>query len=72
MATEAIWVGENDVRRKLEGEELAEFLAVRAEIQSMQDTAETQAAANAAAKLSAITKLEALGLTEDEAKAIIR
>jgi hypothetical protein len=71
MTTEEVWIGENDVRRKLEGDELAEFLADRARIQAIRDAAQTQADAAVAAKLSAIAKLEALGLTEDEAKAII-
>jgi len=71
MKTEEVWIGENDVRRKLEGDELAEFLADRARIQAIRDAAQTQADAAVAAKLSAIAKLEALGLTEDEAKAII-
>lgn len=71
MATEAIWIGENDVRRKLEGDELAEFLADRARIQAIRDAEQSNADAATSAKLSAIAKLEALGLTEDEAKAII-
>jgi hypothetical protein len=71
MATEEIWIGDNDVRRKLEGDELAEFLAHREESNAKREALEAQDAAKAAAKLSAIAKLAALGLTEDEAKAII-
>jgi hypothetical protein len=68
MATEAIWIGENDVRRKLEGKELAEFLAVRAEIQKSKDDAEALAAQRAIDKAAL---LERLGITEDEAKLLL-
>lgn len=68
MTTEDIYVGDNDVRRKLEGEELAEFLAVRAEIQKIKDDAEAEAAQRATAKAAL---LERLGITEDEAKLLL-
>lgn len=68
MTTEEIWIGENDVRRKLEGEELAEFLAVRAEIQKAKDDAETKAAQRAEAKAAL---LERLGITTDEAALLL-
>jgi hypothetical protein len=68
MTTEDIYVGDNDVRRKLEGAELAEFLAVRAEIKKIKDDAEAEAAQRAEAKAAL---LERLGITEDEAKLLI-
>jgi hypothetical protein len=71
MKTEEIWIGDNEVRRKLEGEELAEFLAHRESSNAKREAAEAEQVAKLAAKESAIAKLTALGLTEDEAKAII-
>jgi len=68
MTTEDIYVGDNDVRRKLEGAELAEFLAVRAEIKKIKDDADAIAAQRAEAKAAL---LERLGITEDEAKLLI-
>jgi hypothetical protein len=68
MTTEDIYVGDNDVRRKLEGAELEEFLAVRAEIQKIKDDAEAEAAKRAEAKAAL---LQRLGITEDEAKLLI-
>lgn len=71
MAKEEIWVGDNDVRRKLEGEELAEFLAHREESNAKREAAEAETAAKAAAKESAKAKLAALGLTAEEASALL-
>lgn len=68
MTTEEIWIGENDVRRKLEGEELEEFLAMRARMNKAKQDAEIQAAQRAEAKAAL---LERLGITEDEAKLLI-
>ena len=42
MTTEEIWVGENDVRRKLEGDELSEFLADRARAQKIKENEEKE------------------------------
>jgi len=68
MTTEEIWIGENDVRRKLEGEELAEFLAMRAKMNKAKQDAETQAAQRAEARAAL---LERLGITADEAALLI-
>jgi hypothetical protein len=68
MTTEDIYVGDNDVRRKLEGAELAEFLAVRAEIKKIKDDADAIAAQRAIDKAAL---LERLGITEDEASLLI-
>jgi hypothetical protein len=71
MATEEIWVGEDDVRRKLEGDELNAFLALRKKSEDERQAAADAIEARAIAKSSALTKLAALGLTESEANAII-
>jgi hypothetical protein len=68
MTTEDIYVGDNDVRRKLEGAELEEFLAVRAEIQKLKDDADAALAARALAKAAL---LERLGITADEAALLL-
>lgn len=68
MTTEDIYVGENDVRRKLEGAELEQFLSVRAEIQKAKDDADTEAAGRATAKAAL---LERLGITADEAALLL-
>jgi tryptophanyl-tRNA synthetase len=64
--SEEIWVQENNVRRKLEGEELQAFLADRAAIQAQQQAEEEAKAARQIVRESALAKLAALGLTEEE------
>jgi hypothetical protein len=68
IKTEEIWIGEDDVRRKLESAELEAFLADRQTIalEIAQREAEAQAKAQAKAAL-----LERLGITEDEAKLLL-
>jgi hypothetical protein len=68
MANDDIWIGDNDVRRKLDGAELAEFLAVRAEMQKLKDDEATRAAQRAVDKAAL---LQRLGLTADEAALLI-
>ena len=68
MTKEEIWIGENDVRRKLEGDELSEFLAVRAEIKKAKDEAEAIATQRATEKAAL---LERLGITADEAALLL-
>ena len=68
MTTKDIYVGDNDVRRKLEGAELEEFLAEIAKMQKLKSDAEAEAAQRATAKAAL---LERLGITEDEAKLLI-
>lgn len=68
MATEEIWVGEDDVRRKLQGDELKAFLAMRKEI------ADAKAAEEAAEEAKVIAKaalLERLGITAEEAALLL-
>jgi hypothetical protein len=68
MTTEDIYVGDNDIRRKLEGAELEEFLAVRAEIQKIKEAADAELAERAEAKAAL---LERLGITADEAALLL-
>jgi hypothetical protein len=68
MTTEEIWIGENDVRRKLEGAELAEFLAMRATMQKAKDDEVAQADQRAVDKAAL---LDRLGITADEAKLLL-
>lgn len=68
MTTEDIYVGDNDIRRKLEGAELEQFLAVRAEIQKIKEAADAEAAQRAEAKAAL---LERLGITTDEAALLL-
>jgi hypothetical protein len=71
MKTEEIWVGEDDVRRKLEGDELTAFLTMRKEFADAKQAETNAIEEKAMAKTSAMAKLTALGLTESEANAII-
>ena len=71
MTTQEIWIGDNDVRRKLEGAELTEFLAHREESNAKREAAEAETAAKAEAKESAKAKLSALGLTAEEVSALL-
>jgi hypothetical protein len=64
--SEEIWVQEDDVRRKLEGEELQAFLADRAAMQAQKQAEEEAKAAKQLVRESALAKLAALGLTEEE------
>jgi hypothetical protein len=54
----------------LTAQEIADLEASRAQAEADRATAEAEAQANADAKASALAKLAALGLTEEEAKAI--
>jgi hypothetical protein len=71
MTTEEIWIGDNDVRRKLEGAELAEFLAYREQSNKRRETEQATEVAKLAAKESAKAKLAALGLTPEEVTALL-
>lgn len=54
----------------LTADEIAELEAARVQAEADRAVAEAEAQAKADAKASALAKLAALGLTEDEAKAI--
>ena len=64
MTTQEIWIGDNNVRRQLEGAELEEFLAEIAKMQKAKEDAEAEAAARAIAKTALIQRL---GITAEEA-----
>jgi hypothetical protein len=68
IKTEEIWIGEDDVRRKLEGAELEAFLVDRAaiDLEIAQREAQLQIKADAKAAL-----LERLGITADEAALLL-
>jgi hypothetical protein len=66
--TEEIWVQENDVKRQLDGEELATFISNRAQIQLEIDTQQAEQELKKELKKSAYTKL---GLTKEEIDAIL-
>jgi len=68
MTTEEIWIGEDDVRRKLEGDELAEFLAMRARMNKAKQDAEAEATQRAEDKAAL---LERLGITAEEASLLL-
>jgi hypothetical protein len=66
-----IFVQINDERIELTGQALEDFLADRAQTQAVDAARKAEEDAKAAAKESALTKLQALGLTEAEAKQIV-
>ena len=69
--SEEIWVQEDGVKRKLEGPELEAFLADRAAMQAEQEVREAKEAAKVVARESALGKLSALGLTDEEISALV-
>jgi hypothetical protein len=69
--SEQIFVQINDERVELTGEALEDFLVDRAQMQAEEAARQAEQDAKAAAKESALTKLQALGLTEAEAKQIV-
>ena len=72
MATQIneIWIGEDETRRKLEGAELEAFIADREKLLLDIKKQEQEIQAKQAAKISALAKLAALGLTPEEISAI--
>jgi hypothetical protein len=71
MTTEQIFVQIGNERIELTGQALEDFLADRAQLQVEFAAREAEQDAKAAAKESALTKLQALGLSEAEAKQIV-
>jgi len=71
MTTEQIFIGIDDERVELTGQALEDFLADRAQRQAEADARKAEQDAKAAAKESALTKLQAFGLTDAEAKQIV-
>jgi hypothetical protein len=71
MMSEQIFVHRNGERIELHGAELEAFLADRELMQDEAAARQAEQDAKAAAKESALTKLQALGLSEAEAKQIV-
>jgi len=71
MMSEQIFIQDGNERVELQGAELEAFLADRAQIQAAEAARQAEQDAKAAAKESALTKLQALGLSEAEAKQIV-
>ena len=69
--SDKIYVSVDDERFEATGELLAQIKADIAEAHLRKEAEETLVAAKEAAKLSALAKLAAIGLTEEEAKAVI-
>jgi hypothetical protein len=70
MATEKIFIGIDDERIELTGDELAAFKADRAAIQGEITAQKAEAEAKVAARESALAKLADLGLTAEEIAAL--
>jgi hypothetical protein len=70
MTENKILVGINDEVIELQGEELEAFEADRANQRADQELIESAITAKAQARESALAKLAALGLTEDEIAAL--
>ena len=69
--SEQIFVHRDGQRIELTGQALEDFLADRAQMQAEEAARQAEQEAKAAAKESALTTLQALGLTEEEIKALI-
>ena len=69
--TNKIFISIDDQVIELQGEALDVFLEQRAKDQAESAARQAEQDAKAAAKESALTKLQALGLTEEEIKALI-
>jgi hypothetical protein len=70
MAIEKVFIGVDDERVELTGEDLAAFEADRSALQAEADAIQAKADAQAAARQSALAKLAALGLTQKEIDAL--
>ena len=69
--SEKIYIGINDKKVEAKGEQLEYILQAQAEAQEAQRLLEAEIEAKEQLKQSAIAKLAAIGLTEEEAKIII-
>jgi hypothetical protein len=69
--SETIYVSEDGKKRKATAEEIAQFEKDRAEYEAQQKLFEAEQTAKAEARESAMAKLAALGLSDEEIQAII-
>lgn len=68
MTTLGIYIGDNDERRLLEGNELVAFVAMR---KDAADAKEAQEAAQVSAVIAKAALLKRLGITTDEAALLL-
>jgi len=66
-----VYIQINDKKQEAKGEQLEYILQAQADAQEVSSRIEAEQQAKEATKESALAKLAALGLTEDEAKAIM-
>ena len=69
--SEIIYVQVNDKKRKATVDEIAQFEKDRAENEAQKSRIEAEQQAKEAARESAMAKLKALGLTDDEISALV-
>jgi len=69
--TDKIYYGDNGIRKEAKGEKLQEILQAQADAQEAQRLVEAEQQAKEAARESAMAKLKALGLTDDEISALV-
>jgi regulator of protease activity HflC (stomatin/prohibitin superfamily) len=69
--SEKIYIGIDDKRIEAKGEVLEQILKDQAEYEAQQRLIEAEQTAKAEAKASAMAKLAALGLSDEEVQAII-
>jgi Holliday junction resolvasome RuvABC DNA-binding subunit len=69
--SDKIYVGINDKKIELKGKELEAFLEQKTKDQAEQSRIEAEQQAKEAARESAMAKLKALGLTDDEISALV-
>jgi regulator of protease activity HflC (stomatin/prohibitin superfamily) len=69
--TDKIYIGIDDKRIEAKGEVLEQILKYQAEYEAQQRLIEAEQTAKAEAKASAMAKLAALGLSDEEIQAII-
>jgi regulator of protease activity HflC (stomatin/prohibitin superfamily) len=70
--SEKIYIGINNKRVEAKGEVLEQILKDQAEAQAVQSRIEAEQQAKEAARASAMNKLSALGLTDEEISALIQ
>lgn len=68
--SEKVFIGIDDERIEVTGKELEALLAEQSKIKELTEQAEAERLAKTAARESALAKLAALGLTEEEIAAL--
>ena len=71
MTSEKIYIQINDKKQEAKGEVLENLLQAQAEAQEQRRLFEAEQQAKEAARESAMAKLKALGLTDDEISALV-